>query len=300
MKLLTLLIVLAIATIFQFRPVLQRDSAFMAFRDWMARHALFEPGSLLAILLGVVPPTLLLGLLLALLQGWLLGLVGLVANIIILLYSLDRKDLVADLSTYRSAWNRGDAHAAWRVAVDRQLLLTQCAPTTAAELHRAVVQGVAVRALSGFFTIIFWYFLLGPMGALFLRLIQLPGDETEIAPPARSSAERILELAHWLPVRLLGGCFMLTGDWERAWPRWIDALTDVKTPARELIGNLALAAIAIDEAADGGDAAAMSAVHGIEDSLVQNGDNQLESVVALIRRALILWIALLALMTLLV
>lgn len=299
MKLLTLLIVLAIATIFQFRPLLQRDSAFMAFRDWMARHALFEPGSALAILLGVVPPTLLVGLFLALLQGWLLGLVGLVANIIILLYSLDRKDLVADLSAYRSAWNRGDAHAAWQIAVDRQLLSAQCAPAAAAELNRAVVQGVAVRALSGFFTIIFWYFLLGPMGALFLRLIQLP-DAAEIAPPAQSSAERILELAHWLPVRLLGGCFMLAGDWERAWPRWIDALTDVKTPARELIGSLALAAIAIDEAADEGDAAAMSAVHGTEDSLVQNGDNQLESVVALIRRALIIWTAIFALMTLLV
>ncbi|HNJ74247.1 MAG TPA: hypothetical protein PL081_04225, partial [Pseudomonadales bacterium] len=171
MKFLALLITLAIAMLFPFRPLLHRDAFFIAFRDWMARHAPSEPGSTLSILLGALLPALLIALLLALLQGWLLGLVGLVAGCAILLYSLERRDLLADLSRYRLAWSRGDAHAAWRIAIEARLLPTECTPTTAIELNRLVAQGIAVRALSGLFTLLFWFFLLGPAAVLFLRLI---------------------------------------------------------------------------------------------------------------------------------
>lgn len=300
MKFLTLLIVLAIAALVPFRPLLQRDAPFIAFRDWMARHAPSEPGSALSILLGALLPTLLIALLLALLQGWLLGLVGLLAGCAILLYSLDRRDLLADLSRYRLAWSRGDAHAAWRIAIEARLLPTECTPGSAIELNRLVAQGVAVRALSGLFTLLFWFSLLGPAAVFFLRLIQLPRIEGAADQPQSGSASgRLLELAHWLPVRLLGGCFLLAGDWRRAWPCWVDSLTDLDSSAADLIGRLALAAAAIDQPLDLSDAASLEHEPNASAAVVKAGNEQIEAMTALLRRGLIIWLALFALLTLL-
>ena len=300
MKFLALLITLAIAMLFPFRPLLHRDAFFIAFRDWMARHAPSEPGSTLSILLGALLPALLIALLLALLQGWLLGLVGLVADCAILLYSLERRDLLADLSRYRLAWSRGDAHAAWRIAIEARLLPTECTPTTAIELNRLVAQGIAVRALSGLFTLLFWFFLLGPAAVLFLRLIQLPTAESGVERLEPGSASgRLLELAQWLPMRLLGGCFMLAGDWGRAWPCWSGSLTDFDSSAADLIGRLALAAAAIDQPLDLSDAVSLDSEPSASAAVVKTGNAQIEAMTALLRRGLIIWVTLFALLTLL-
>src|SRR5690606_32511125 len=108
---------------------------------------------LLAVLL---PPLVLLGALLWLLQplayGWLL----LPVHLLVLLYSLGRGDVKVALGAFRDAWRREELETA-ALAAERDMQVRVEEPDA---LLPAVQERLAWQAHEGFFAVIFWYALL--------------------------------------------------------------------------------------------------------------------------------------------
>jgi len=207
MSFLVLLLVLWVEKFSTLRQRVQRDGFYLG-ELWRleARPRLAaQPWLVLGVL--VLLPALVLALLLLVLQPVAYGLLALPVHFFVLLYSLGRGDLKAALGPFRDAWRREDAQAAVHVA-ERDLGL---GADSACELMQQVQARMLWQAYEGFFAVIFWYFLLGPVIALAYRLLALAADHSK--NPA--VAERAAQLRHaldWLPVRLLAASFALVGN----------------------------------------------------------------------------------------
>src|SRR5690606_29261683 len=123
----------------------------------------------LALLAVVLLPVLALGVLLLILEPLAYGWLSLPLHLLVLLYCLGRGHCKRELAPFRDAWRRGDNEAAALVA-ERDLGLVEAD-------GRSLLMAVQARILwqnhQGFFAVVFWYLLLGPMAALAYRLLAL-------------------------------------------------------------------------------------------------------------------------------
>jgi AmpE protein len=232
MSFLVLLVAVWIEKFSALRQRVQRDGA------WLRELAKLEAGPRtqtrpwLVLALLVLLPVLLLALLLIAVQPLAYGWVALPIHLGVLIYSLGRGDLPAGLGPFRDAWRRGDEQAASHVA-ERDLGVV--ADDSGQLLDR--VQGYLLwQAYQGFFAVIFWYFLLGPVAALSYRLLALAVKHG--TNPA--VVERAAQLRHafdWLPVRLLAASFALVGNFVSVSRLMLHELLNWNISAAELIKN---------------------------------------------------------------
>ena len=120
---------------------------------WQARYG---------IALAMVPALLVVALLLWMLDGPLYGLPGLLFDIAVLVYAWGPRDLDVDVEAVI------DAHdaPARRTAIARLGLTGEAAALDGP----ALVEAVFVNALQRWFGVLFWFLLLGPVGAVLYRL----------------------------------------------------------------------------------------------------------------------------------
>lgn len=210
-------------------------------RDGWLRGWYLRAGSAL----GALPPAmrLLLIALLPALAVWLLtllvepalgGVLLFALELLVLTYALGRGDFNAQLDAYLERWQRGDFEAAWREALRvGQLDESDAAPVDdGAELHRQIRAAVVYSGFERWFAVVFWFFVLGPAAALFYRLLQLLRRDVEIAADERQRIASWLLWIEWLPARLLGLAFAVTGNFAACFRRWRERLFDAEpTPA---------------------------------------------------------------------
>lgn len=89
-------------------------------------------------------------------------------------------------------------------------------PTDNENLVDNVLQASLNTAIEKLFGIIFWFALLGPVGAVLYRFSLLLHEQYADDPVLSRSAERMVELLNWLPVRFLSFSFAITGHFEGA------------------------------------------------------------------------------------
>ncbi len=205
----TFLVLLLLVGVEQFSPWrrrIQRDGSWL--RTLARLETRPERGRTgLALAWRILVPVALLGLLLALLQPIAYGLLAMPVHLLVMIYSLGRGDVLAELGAFRDAWRRGDGEAAL-LAAERDLGLS--ADTPAALLAGA--QGYLLwQGYQRFFAVIFWYALLGPLVPLAYRLLALTAEYTT-DPALRARAERWRHGLDWLPVRVLAASFALVGN----------------------------------------------------------------------------------------
>jgi AmpE protein len=168
-------------------------------------------------LAGAILPVLLLVFCVGLLiQNWMYGFLSLLLQLVILIYCLGPKDLWADAFTSINAL-QGDAQA----ATDRlKIAFGLPENTDASSLHRHLLNAIFVEANRRVFAVIFWYAILGIVGALLYRLVTITvdaqSDSTTIAHGARET-ENILD---WLPTRLLTFLYALGGHFVQVLACW--------------------------------------------------------------------------------
>lgn len=92
------------------------------------------------------------------------------------------------------------------------------------------------RSLIDFFAILIWYALLGLEGALLWRLLFHVGQE-------RHCWVKFRLILSWLPVRFMLLVYALVGYFAKAWPLWIQSLSDTTTHGSELLADSAEAAV---------------------------------------------------------
>ncbi|MNF50590.1 regulatory protein AmpE [compost metagenome] len=234
-----------------------------------------RPWVVLALL--VLLPVTVLGLLLLALEPVAYGLLALPVHLLVVIYSLGRGDLLGGLGPFRDAWRREDLQAAAHVA---QRDLDVCADSGEQLLQR--VQGYLVwEAYQGFFAVIFWYFLLGPVAALSYRLLALAAEHGK----SPALVERAAQLRHafdWLPVRLLAVSFALVGNFVAVSRVMLHELLNWNISAAQLIEKAGMVAGEIPPPVTGPD-----------------GLNNLDQIWELLLRAAVVWYAGFALWTVL-
>ena len=185
----------------------------------------------------ILLPVILLGLLLVVLDPVAYGLLALPVHLVVLIFSLGRGDLLADLGPFRDAWRRGDLQAAAHVA-ERDISVRA---ENGEQLLEHVQAHLLWQAYQSFFAVIFWYFLLGPVAALSYRLLALAvehGKNSELV----EHAQQMRHAFDWLPVRLLASSFALVGNFAAVSRVMLHELLSWEISAAQLINKAGCAA----------------------------------------------------------
>ncbi|HLV18529.1 MAG TPA: regulatory signaling modulator protein AmpE [Pseudomonas sp.] len=275
MKFIVLLLVLWVEKFSDWRRRVQRDGPWLRLLAWAEGRAGWQPW--LVLLSALLVPLVLLGGLLWLLQplayGWLL----LPVHLLVLLYSLGRGDVKVALGAFRDAWRREELETA-ALAAERDMQVRVEEPDA---LLPAVQERLAWQAHEGFFAVIFWYALLGPLAALGYRLLAL-AEAHGRGQALRELAGQFRHALDWLPARALVASMGLVGNFVSVNRVLLPELLHWHQSAERLVGA-ALRAAGDCQGAPRGEA----------------GATCLDDLWQLLVRAALLWYAVFALWTLL-
>ncbi|MGF6710797.1 AmpE protein [Luteibacter sp. W1I16] len=281
LRLLAVLIALVVAWSV---PQLARWRDDRWFRHWVNRLGdISGPARVAVVLLvPVIACALLAGILRSLPffdLGWL------AFAVIVLVYSLGPREIEADIDAILRApdtLRRDEAIAALR---HDDAPLTWFAPV--------MVEAAFYGALRRRFGVLFWFFLLGPTGALGYRLAQILGREAALALDAvtRTTARRVADALDWIPAHLMVFAMALVSDFDAvmgAWKQWHRTSGSPRSRLDpDFLGAVARAGVDADvEAGDG-------YVQDVSDPVAE-----LEDARRVIRRVLIVWLAVVAVIVL--
>lgn len=277
MSFLVILLALLIEKFTDWRRDVQQDGPWLKLLRRIESGHTGRASPAAGLLLVVLLPVLALGLLLVALEPLAYGWLSLPLHLLVLLYCLGRGHTKRELGAFRDAWRRGDDEAA-ALAAERDLGLV-------AETPRGLLEAVQAHLLwrghQGFFAVIFWYLLLGPVAALAYRLLAL----TEQHAGNEALRQHAVHLRHgfdWLPARLLAASFGLVGNFVAVNRSLLPELLNWHIPTRQLLAEAGPAAADLREASEG-----------------EAGIERLDNLSALLVRTRVLWYAAIAIATLL-
>lgn len=252
--------------------------------DWFNRYSLWVlktlPGltsqkrsSILILLLPIL-------LLTAVLQNWfsgqLLGLTEMLFSLAIFAFCLGPKDLNRQVNNYLEAKESGDESR----ALNEACAITQKkAPTDPDQQVVEVMRSILHEPNDRFFSVIFWFVILGPFGAIFYRLTSYTMRNSNNAVLA-SAAEQLQAILAWAPAHLTAIAYALTGNYEGARQEFYS-----KTRQESLSECNYHTLITAGQGA-------------LKDCTPGNETDCIRSARALVLRALIVWLSFIAILTL--
>jgi AmpE protein len=235
----------------------------------------------LALLIIIAPIFLVLAILDILLTWRLFGLFYLVLGTIILLLCMDARSLKLRLNTYFEAVTKQDVSGAKTALA---AFTSQPLPDNLAALNRRATKIIFAESYIHIFSFIFWFAIFGIYGAtayvvtMFLRQIGTKGDSS--LKEITAAATFIQDVFDWVPVRLLGFSYALVGHFSTGFSY---CMSNLKLGLKD---NLKFAT----------ESGLASLGANVDD---QNGSTQEnEAAIALVDRALIIWLMAIALITL--
>lgn len=261
---------------------------FNTWTDWLNQRLggyAFQDGPA-GVILALAPVLLGVGLLY---QGLseLLGLFGFLFAAAVLLFSLGPRCLEDDVEEFEGARLRGSREAACHYADE---LAGGADPEEDDPWGTLLAtQGVLTEAHERLFGTLFWFAVLGPVGAVLHRLsVVLRGHA--IREGGEGGFARAADLLHailaWPSARLLAAGYALSGRFAEAAAALRRRLLRLDADARELL-------VAVGEGALDRDADSLR-----EAEARGEGGKPVAEAFALVRRSLVIWLAVLALMTL--
>ncbi len=284
MKLIVILICFALQR--YWRPQIALHS-----RHWLERYlasllARIKPHTFISYLIFVfiliVPFALVAGIIDFSLHGLFYNLFTFIFNLLVLWYCLDASDIRNQLKDFFRAAEAGNLTQAQNLG-EEYAISNRIAP--GANVFRAVTRAIFLRADQHIFGILFWYIVLGPVGAVLYYLVdylvdhrQLLAEEPKVILPSLLRLQGILD---WLPNRLTGLTYALVGHFGYAFSRWIEHLTAGLNQSRELTYLSGLEALELD--------------HSNEESANIHENSKATH---LIDRAIVVWIVMIAIFTL--
>ena len=198
------------------QPQLAHWRGDAGFRRWV--HQLADTTGIGRVLLAVLVPVALCALVIWMLHMLpLKDLLLLIFAFVVLVFSFGPHAFEADLEAILKAPDQSSREAA------AQALCDDCETVawTTADLGEATAYGALRRR----FGVLFWFFLLGPVGALLYRLARQLGHDSSLAldSGARTYARYLANGLDWLPAQLMVFTLALVGHWDAvigAWRRW--------------------------------------------------------------------------------
>jgi len=199
----------------------------------------------------------------------------LILAIIVLFFSLGPKDIGEDVDDYCRALEADDAELIRSTA---KALIEDDPPADPLERIRQVEEAVCVQANNRLFAVIFWFVLLGPIGAWAYRVTDLirrravfnatRDDYASSSPQTIEATQKLQGWLAWIPARLTAIGYAMAGSFDGALTAWRnpeesdEARSDAHHAsllARVGVGALALREIEGESVADRGVRGATSA-----------------------------------------
>ena len=210
------------------------------------------------------------------------GGLGFAFSVLLLLLTLGPQDLHAQAGDYIEAVRAGNLERADALA---RGLLRAKPPEDAAERSQAVTQAVFSEANDRLFGILFWFALLGPAGAVLYRstdfLRRLPPEETR-SNEFIQAVGRLHGVLAWIPAHLAALGYGLAGSFE-------DAISELKT----FYANCTMHFYQVSD-----DLLVCAGMGALRASGEEAGTERLRAALLLVRRTLIIWMLVYALITL--
>ena len=229
-----------------------------------------------SIVILLLPILLLTGGLQSCFEGQLLGLIELLFGLVIFAFCLGPKDLNRQINNYLEAKENGDEATAQDEASN---IMQKEAPTDPTQQVVEVTRAILYESNDRVFSVIFWFVVLGPLGALMYRLtahtMRVSGNET-----LANAAAQLLAILAWVPAHLTAVGYALTGNYEAARQEFY-----AKTKQDTLTDCNYLTLITAGQGA-------------IKDSAPGDETDCIGSARALVLRTLIVWLSVIAILTL--
>lgn len=264
--------------------------------DWLKQPFWQSPWGVLIIIL---PPVIVTGWLAHGLSGLMLGLISLLFNIAVLWYCIGPEDLDEQVDAYLAALEDDD-HEKARVLAGT--IIHGEVPEDLSEIQTKLGESILIQANERVLAVIFWFVILGPMGALLYRLAcyaarQSPSQREN---PQYFDAMRCLhDILAYVPAFLSAIGYALAGSFDHAWHGWQRYQESVPEDWQQrsehlliTVGMGALRLEPVDKASETPEVERQpldqAALH-----------DHIKSVLALVWRTLVIWVVLIALATLL-
>ena len=246
------------------------------------------------IALALLPPVLLVGLFQFALHSPLAGVVGLLFGIVVLFHVWGPRDLDADVTAVVDA---EDAVARRAAAIRLGAVHSSANSDSGLGESAAMVEGVFASALRRWFGVLFWFLLLGAVGAMLYRLAALAaeGEFADTLPAStREGARRFFALLNWPVAQAMTLSLALVGNFDTVLGVWRDANGASLRLDHAHLGAAARASVRCEIAEETQEFIEEGATPG--NAWVQLGDApELRDAMSLVWRILLLWLAILAL-----
>ncbi len=250
------------------------DARFAEGDFWRGRYG---------IVLALLPPLIVVALLQWLLHAPLLGLLGLLFGIVALVYAWGPRDLDVDVEAVIDAHDpptRREAIA--RLWPDRADIAAD---------GPALVEAVFRNALQRWFGVLFWFLLLGPVGALLYRLTVLAaeGEFARLLPHDTAAGARSLRaVLDWPVAQLMTLSMALVGNFDPVFSAWREAHGGEWQLDTRFLGAAARASVKSELAEEAEEYAEEGMVQAMREL------PELRDAMSLVWRILLLWLAVLA------
>lgn len=194
-------------------------------RNWtaaVARHSDRLPGfdgaaGVVAVLL---PPLAAVALLQVLLAGLYSGVAVFVFSVLVLVWAWGPRDLDDDVQAYLVARESGDTADQRRAA---QRIVPGELPAESQAEAETVVAWIYLGALERWFGVVFWFLVLGPLGAVLYRLTQVLArnmPDSELGESFVEAARRLRRLLDWPVCLLMATGLAIVGHFDAVIHAW--------------------------------------------------------------------------------
>lgn len=262
---------------------------FSRYIEWLgsqswAKWVWETPWGLLLILLAPVSGVALLQ---GLLHGGVLELLAFAFSVLVLVLCFGPRDLGEEVQAYQRASEIGDEKEMADIAADLGAVPTvgktqQC---------ETLVTAVLVQGHERILAVLFWFYLLGPVGAVLYRFAAgLPGhlEKRDCSMELHEMASRLHAVLAWLPARAVAGLYMLAGSTDDALANWKLAHDEQRADWGDqtwyVLSRVGCGAMQIED--------------GNKQPVQMNIEESLHEALRLVRRALLLALGVLAAFTL--
>ena len=197
------------------------------------------------VLLLTLAPAAAVGLIHHLLSESLLILVF-IFDVAVLLYCLGPKDLDTQVRAFIHAYTHTGKEAAHHHLADIiNADIESKTPLTLSQMLHAVIEAILIEANERWFAVIFWFVVLGPLGAVFYRLSSLLQNNADELRPDNfavaasgtpdnfaAAAQHLHAILGWLPARITALSYAIMGSFVDAIDGWSQGIPN------QLVGQL--------------------------------------------------------------